>query len=104
MASSAQVRHDLPASVASSESVSARPQAVPVQNLVEGGGDSLGPGSFDSASFIQEGDFSMTMERFSEQKKIKQMQLDGADLMHFMKVMGTPGYGSLLLDNVGETV
>ena len=51
-----------------------------------GGGDSGGGGSLDSAFSLMEGDFSMSMERFSEQRKIKQLQLDGADFMHYIKV------------------
>ena len=51
-----------------------------------GGGDSGGGGSLDSAFSFMEGDFSMSMERFSEQRKIKQLQLDGADFMHYIKV------------------
>ena len=52
-----------------------------------GGGDSGGIGSLDSALIsMEDEDFSMTMERFSEQRRIKQQQLDGADLMHFIKV------------------
>jgi hypothetical protein len=39
-----------------------------------------------SLSFITGGDFSATMERFSEQKRIKEQQIDGADLLYFIKV------------------
>lgn len=55
---------------------------------LESGGSNSSNGSLGSgelASF-NEGNFQQTMERFSEQKKIKQMQIDGAEILHFVKV------------------
>lgn len=51
----------------------------------------------DSLSFIKEGDFGTTMERFSEHKRMKEQQLSGAGLLHFVKMADRRGF---LLDEM----
>ncbi|KAL8619465.1 hypothetical protein ACOMHN_011816 [Nucella lapillus] len=62
-----------------------------VAGLREGEGGMERVNSLDS-NFVQEGDFSITMERFGELKQMKQIKLDGADLLHYVKMGEREGF------------